>query len=456
MTAQKTKTTYVCQSCGAIHSKWQGQCSSCLEWNTIAEEITIKKTKQKISVNISKPILLEQISNENFNRLIFSNAEVNRVLGGGVVPGTLILVAGEPGIGKSTLLLELALTINNTPVLYISGEESAQQIKLRADRLGINNPLCHIYCETNIENIINQANNLKPGFLIIDSIQTIYTSAIESATGSVGQVRESTALLQQYAKQHNIPVFIIGHVTKEGYIAGPKLLEHMVDTVLYFEGERHYGYRILRAIKNRFGSTAELGIFEMTHKGLREVLDPSELFITHSEEKTSGVSIASVIEGLRPFMIEVQALSGTAAYGQPQRSATGFDNRRLSMLLAVLEKKVGFKLGQKDIFLNITGGVKIDDPAMDLSVIASIASSYVDIPIDKQICFAGEIGLSGEIRPVYKLEQRISEAEKMQYKKIVISKYNVKQTELNPEFTRDKIEIITSSKITDVFKILFG
>ena len=377
---------------------------------------------------------------------------MNRVLGGGLVPGSITLIAGEPGIGKSTLLLDMALRYTNGSVLYVSGEESAGQIKMRADRIGISNNHCYIYCETNIDSVMHHATQLQPQMIVVDSVQTVYTETIDSPAGAVGQIRECAARLQQYAKNHNVAVFLIGHVTKDGYIAGPKLLEHMVDTVLYFEGDRHFGYRILRAVKNRFGSTAELGIFEMIHKGLREVTDPSEIFISQRDEILSGISIAGVIEGMRPLLIEVQALVSASPYGQPQRSATGYDNKRMSMLLAVLEKKAGFKLGVKDVFLNITGGVRVDDPAIDLAVVASIVSSYVDIAVDRHTCFVGEVGLSGEVRPVARLEQRINEAEKLSYQTIIVSKYSYKPG----DFKKNKIEIIPAGKLTDVFKKLFG
>jgi len=452
MTSKKNKTHYTCQSCGTPFVKWQGQCTACQEWNTLVEEV-IQNTQTSSSVKTysSKPLLVQDITNTEFPRYVFSNSEINRVLGGGLVPGSLTLIAGEPGIGKSTLLLDIAMNFLNKTVLYISGEESEQQIKLRADRIGANNKQCYICSETNIEQVIHYAKELRPVLIIIDSIQTMFTEAIDSPAGSVSQIRETASRLQHFAKQHHIPIFLIGHVTKDGYIAGPKLLEHMVDTVLSFEGDRHFGFRIIRSVKNRFGSTAELGIFEMTQTGLRPVIDPSELFISHRDDDLSGISIACVIEGLRPLLIEVQALISPSPYGQAQRSTNGFDPRRMSMLLAVLEKKGNFKLGNKDVFLNITGGVRIEDPAMDLGVISAIVSSYLDISIDKQTCFAGEVGLSGEIRPVSRLEQRINEAEKLMYKRILISKYNYKKS----DYSQNKIEIIAVGKLSDAFKHIF-
>ncbi len=454
MPSKKSKTQFVCQSCGTVYPKWQGRCSACNEWNSIIEEIVVSlpPSLSHREVVQSAPVPVHQISANDVARWKFSGEEMNRVLGGGLVPGSVTLIAGEPGIGKSTLLLDLALRFKQGPVLYVSGEESAGQIKMRADRIGPSNEQCYIFCETNIDSVIHHAQQIDPQMIVIDSVQTMYSESVDSPAGAVSQIRECAARLQQFSKNRNIAVFLIGHVTKDGYIAGPKLLEHMVDTVLYFEGDRHFGYRILRSVKNRFGSTAELGIFEMGQTGLREVADPSEIFISHRDEFLSGISIGSVIEGMRPLLIEVQALVSPSPYGQPQRSSTGFDNKRMSMLLAVLEKKAGFKLGNKDVFVNITGGVRVDDPALDLAVVSSIVSSYVDVAVDRHTCFAGEVGLSGEIRPVARLEQRINEAEKLSYKRIIISKYNFKSAEIK----KSKIEIITASKLSDAFKKLFG
>jgi DNA repair protein RadA/Sms len=454
MSIKKPKTQYVCQSCGSIFSKWQGKCSACNEWNSIVEEIVIKTSSSggASAVSATSPVRVTEISSVDFQRYMFSGSEMNRVLGGGLVPGSIILIAGEPGIGKSTLMLDLALKYDQGPVLYVSGEESAGQIKMRADRIGKLTENCFVYCETDIDQVLQHSMQIKPRMIVIDSVQTMYTQFIDTPAGAVGQIRECAARLQQYAKNNNISVFLIGHVTKDGYIAGPKLLEHMVDTVLYFEGDRHFGFRILRSVKNRFGSTSELGIFEMVHTGLREVEDPSELFVSQRDEITGGISIGCIIEGLRPFLIEVQALVSPSPYGQPQRSATGFDGKRMSMLLAVLEKKAGFKLGAKDVFLNITGGVRVDDPALDLAVVASIVSSYLDIAVERHTCFAAEVGLSGEIRPVTRLEQRVNEAEKLSYKRIIVSKYNYKPG----DFRKNSIEIIPAAKLSDVFKKLFG
>jgi DNA repair protein RadA/Sms len=454
MTVKKTKTQFVCQSCGTVFPKWLGRCSACNEWNSIIEE-TVASLPSSLAHKITgqtKPMPVHQISTEETERWTFTGNEMNRVLGGGLVPGSITLIAGEPGVGKSTLLLDVALRFTHGPVLYVSGEESAGQIKMRADRIGPSNETCYIFCETNVDFVLQHAEDIQPKVIVIDSVQTMFTEKVDSPAGSVSQIRECASRLQQFSKNRNISVFLIGHVTKDGYIAGPKLLEHMVDTVLYFEGDRHFGYRILRSVKNRFGSTAELGIFEMSQTGLREIIDPSELFISHRDEIMSGISIGSVIEGLRPLLIEVQALVSPSHYGQPQRSSTGFDSRRMSMLLAVLEKKAGLKLGAKDVFLNITGGVKVDDPALDLAVVSSVISSYTDIAIDKHTCFAGEVGLSGEIRPVSRLEQRINEAEKLSYKRIIISKYNFK----SGDFKKNKIEIIAVPKLTDAFQKLFG
>lgn len=453
----KSKTTFFCQNCGAQSSKWIGKCPSCQEWNTYAEEVIQRESNDKTAHsftqnNTPKPVKISEIQSGTEVRINTNDTELNRVLGGGLVTGSLVLVGGEPGIGKSTLLLQIALNLNGLRVLYITGEESEQQIKMRANRVGANNDDCYILAETLTQNIFQHIENTKPQLIVIDSIQTLHTNFIDSSAGSISQIRECASEFQKYAKITNTPVILIGHITKDGGLAGPKLLEHMVDTVLQFEGERNYGYRILRAVKNRFGSTSELGIYEMNDSGLRQVINPSEILISHRDSQLSGITIAAMMEGLRPMMIETQALVSTAAYGTPQRSSTGFDARRLNMLLAVLEKRCGFKLGTKDVFLNIAGGLKVDDPAMDLAIISSILSSNEDMSVDQNICFAGEIGLSGEIRSINRIDQRISEANKLGFEKIVISKYNQKSIAKN----KLDIEIITVSKVDEVFGILFG
>ncbi|MFO7702676.1 DNA repair protein RadA [Psychroflexus maritimus] len=425
----KTKTAFFCQNCGAQHPRWQGQCNSCKEWNTLVEEILEKEStkhtwNKEISTSskrIAKPQRLQEIELTKEVRLRTSDQEFNRVLGGGIVPGSLTLLGGEPGIGKSTLLLQIALKLPYK-TLYVSGEESLQQIKMRAERITKQEANCFILSETKTQNIFQQIKELDPEILVIDSIQTLHTPQVESSAGSVSQIRECTSELIQFAKTKNVPVLIIGHINKEGSIAGPKVLEHMVDTVLQFEGDRNHVYRILRAHKNRFGSTHELGIYEMLSTGLREVSNPSEILISNHSEHLSGTAIAATLEGIRPLMIEIQALVSSAVYGTPQRSATGYNAKRLNMLLAVLEKRAGFKLGAKDVFLNITGGISVDDPAIDLGVVAAILSSNEDEPIPNRICFAAEIGLAGEIRPVSKVEQRIIEAEKLGFAVIIISK----------------------------------
>lgn len=452
----KTKTVYVCSNCGNDSPKWLGKCPVCGEWNTYVEEIISKSSSAKNSSNIfettkAKPLLLKDVETGEEPRINLHDEELNRVLGGGLVPGSLVLIGGEPGIGKSTLILQTVLGLNEIKTLYISGEESARQLKLRADRINSNSENCFIVCETNLEQIFVHVQNLKPDFVIIDSIQTIFTENVESSPGSVSQVRECSARILKFAKETNTPVVLIGHINKEGSIAGPKVLEHIVDTVLQFEGDQHYMYRILRSIKNRFGSTAELGIYEMRQNGLREVSNPSELLLTQNHEGLSGVSISAAIEGVRPFLIETQALVSTAAYGTPQRSATGFDLRRMNMLLAVLEKRAGFKLIQKDVFLNIAGGLKVNDPAMDLAVISAVLSSSLDISIEKHVCMTGEVGLSGEIRPVNRIEQRVLEAEKLGFSKILIPQNNLKG------FTsKVNIEIVQVRKVEEAFRQLFG
>lgn len=453
----KNKTAYVCSSCGAEQPKWFGRCSVCGEWNT-CKEVNLNAGAAKAARSTgfdkikSKPILVQEIEAAKEERIDMQCGELNRVLGGGLVNGSLVLIGGEPGIGKSTLMLQVALSLKNRRILYISGEESEQQLKLRADRITTNAGECYIVSETNIETIFNHIKEVAPDIVIIDSIQTISTESADSVPGSLTQVRECSALLLKFAKETNIPVFIVGHITKDGTIAGPKTLEHIVDTVLQFEGDQHYLYRILRSTKNRFGSTSELGIFEMKQDGLREVSNPSELLISNDHDEMSGIAIASAIEGIRPLLIEVQALTSTAAYGTPQRSATGFDLRRMNMLLAVLEKRAGFKVDKKDVFLNIAGGIKVNDPAIDLAVISSILSSNLDLAISRDVCLTGEIGLSGEIRPVNRIAGRISEAQKLGFKKIIIPTSNYKGLELkNPE-----IEILTAKKVEQAFKLLFS
>lgn len=453
----KNKSVYVCSSCGADSPKWIGKCPVCGEWNTYVEEVLTKNPVNK-TVYVSeenrkiKPLRLHEIVTSEEVRIDLHNTELNRVLGGGLVPGSLVLIGGEPGIGKSTLVLQTVLGIADKKILYISGEESARQLKLRADRLDSSNADCYIVCETSLENIFVHIKNTKPDIVIIDSIQTISTETIESSPGSVSQVRECSASILKFAKETGTPVILIGHINKEGSIAGPKVLEHIVDTVLQFEGDQHYMYRILRSIKNRFGSTAELGIYEMRQNGLREVSNPSELLLSQNHEGLSGVAIAAAIEGIRPFLIETQALVSTAAYGTPQRSATGFDLRRMNMLLAVLEKRVGFKLAQKDVFLNIAGGLRVNDPAMDLAIISSILSSNMDVAIEGQTCMTGEVGLSGEIRPVNRIEQRILEAEKLGFGHIVIPYNNLKGFDSK----KLNIEIIPVKKVEEAFRQLFG
>jgi DNA repair protein RadA/Sms len=453
----KTKTVYVCQNCGADSPKWIGRCNSCGQWNTYVEEILTKKTGSTSFSSQNEPARVEKlkdISVQHTIRIDTLDSEFNRVLGGGIVPGSLILLGGEPGIGKSTLVLQLALKLSHLKVLYVSGEESGQQLRLRAERLGGGKAIGEtlVYTETNLQNILTLANHEKPELIIIDSIQTLNSENIESSQGSVSQVRECAASLLKYAKETHTPIILIGHITKDGSLAGPKVLEHIVDTVLQFEGDTHHMYRILRSMKNRFGSTYEIGVYEMLGTGLKEISNPSEIFIGRNLEKLSGVSVAATMEGIRPLLIEVQALVSTAAYGTPQRSATGFDLRRLNMLLAVLEKRANFKLIAKDVFLNIAGGIRVDDPAIDLGVISAILSSTVDIAVDNQFCFAGEISLSGEIRPVNRVEQRISEAEKLGFKRMVISQYSKKGI----DFERYKMEITFVSKVQQIPKLLFG
>ena len=451
----KVKTTFFCQNCGTSFAKWQGQCTACKEWNTIAEEVIQKaekvswKVSETKSKRVSKSQKVKDISTTSEARLNTKNNELNRVLGGGIVSGSLTLLGGEPGIGKSTLMLQIALQLPYK-TLYVSGEESAQQIKMRAERIHPDSENCYILTETKTQNIFSQIAELNPDIVVIDSIQTLQTDYIESSPGSISQIRETTTELIKFAKETHTPVILIGHITKDGNIAGPKILEHMVDTVLQFEGDRNHVYRILRSQKNRFGSTNELGIYEMQGNGLREVSNPSEILISKNEEDLSGTAISATLEGMRPLMIEIQALVSTAVYGTPQRSATGYNAKRLNMLLAVLEKRAGFKLGAKDVFLNVTGGITVDDPAIDLAVVAAVLSSNIDISIDKSMCFAAEIGLAGEVRPVTRVEQRITEAEKLGFKSIVISKY-CKLPKNN-----NHINIIKVAKVHDVVKHLFG
>lgn len=453
----KLKSVYFCSNCGYESPKWMGKCPSCGEWSSFVEELVRKDaaaqqedTRSFQNVR-SEPLPLRAIRADEEPRIDLHDAELNRVLGGGLVPASVVLIGGEPGIGKSTLVLQTVLKLTGIRTLYVSGEESARQLKLRADRIGMQNDDCLIVCETNLDEIFKHVKSTSPQLLIVDSIQTLYSEALESAPGSISQVRECAAALLKFAKLSGIPVLLIGHITKEGSIAGPKILEHIVDTVLQFEGDQHYMYRILRSIKNRFGSTAELGIYEMNQSGLREVSNPSELLLTQNHEGLSGVSIAAAIEGIRPFLIETQALVSTAAYGTPQRSATGFDIRRMNMLLAVLEKRAGFRLAQKDVFLNIAGGLRVNDPGMDLSVISAVLSSSLDMSIDRETALCGEVGLSGEIRPVNRIEQRIGEAEKLGFSRILLPANNLKG--FNKKVS---IELMQVKKVSDAFRVLFS
>jgi DNA repair protein RadA/Sms len=489
----KSKIAYFCQSCGFESPKWLGKCPSCQQWNTFVEEVIEKgntsvpawKPASTSQQRANKPVAVTEITYTEEHRVPTPDKEFNRVLGGGIVPGSLVLIGGEPGIGKSTLMLQLALNMPNQKVLYVSGEESERQIKMRAERLvsphpeggansgnftglsGIAAPpsggrsggTCYVLTETSTQNIFKQIESLEPDLVVIDSIQTLHSAHIESTPGSVSQVRECTAELLRFAKETSTPVFLIGHITKDGMIAGPKILEHMVDTVLQFEGDRHHVYRILRTIKNRFGSASELGIYEMMGEGLREVSNPSEILLSHRETPLSGITISATLEGMRPMLIETQALVSASAYGMPQRTATGFDTKRMSMLLAVLEKRCGFRLGAKDVFLNITGGIRVEDPAIDLGLAAAIISSHEDMPIPVKTCFAGELGLSGEIRAVNRVEQRIAEAQKLGFNQIFISKYNLPasgQDKKRMDLSRYDIDIKIVSSIEEVFGLLFG
>jgi DNA repair protein RadA/Sms len=458
----KVKTRYLCQNCGSESPKWLGRCPNCNAWNTYVEEIVAApESKKNTDRNLllgnsgnsnSTPIVLQQVESVQERRYVTNDNELNRVLGGGIVPGALILLGGEPGIGKSTLLLQLAATTKQLKVLYVSGEESMQQIKMRADRIGIENQDCYLFTETNVFSIIKQAREIKPILCVIDSIQTLETPIVESAAGSVTQIRECTAELQRYAKETHTPIFLIGHITKDGTIAGPKVLEHMVDTVLQFEGDHHHAYRLLRTKKNRFGSTAELGIYEMQQGGLRQVSNPSELLLNEHPYELSGIGIAAMVEGMRPLLIETQALVSSSAYGTPQRSAIGFDGRRVNMLLAVLEKRCGFRFGGKDVFVNIAGGLKVEDPAIDLAIACALISSHEDRPLPPNTCFAGEVGLSGEVRSVARIELRIAEADKLGFKTIYVPAAN-KGYEIGKKL---KIRILPVRTVGDVYNQLFG
>jgi DNA repair protein RadA/Sms len=456
----KIKTAYFCQNCGYESAKWLGKCPSCNQWNTFVEELIQKETKKSSAndwqsyhgdVSSKKIQSLNEVKIKESPRFITDDTELNRVLGGGIVPGSIVLVAGEPGIGKSTLFLQMGLQMQDGITLYISGEESEQQIKMRADRLGMQNENFYLLTETSTQVIFQEIKKLKPSLIIVDSIQTLESPFIDSSPGSVSQIRECAAEFQQFAKETHTPVFLIGHITKDGTIAGPKLLEHMVDTVLQFEGDRHYAYRILRTLKNRFGSTAELGIYQMNETGMKAVTNPSEILITQKEDQLSGIAIAATIEGQRPLLIEVQALVTQSVYGTPQRTVSGFDLRRLQLLLAVLEKRGGFYFGVKDVFLNIAGGLKVEDPSIDLAVLCALLSSYEDVYIPHDICFAGEVGLSGEIRAVNRIEQRIAEAEKLGFQKIIVSKYNQKGLPKQ----RHNIEVVTMGRVDEVYRHLF-
>lgn len=454
--AKNLKSVWFCSNCGVESSKWVGRCPGCGEWNTMVEEKVKPKASKSMTFDKDRqsvPQPISQIETKDELRIHMPSEELNRVLGGGLVAGSLVLIGGEPGIGKSTLVLQNILSIRGRTILYVSGEESVNQLKMRADRIGRLSDNCYIVCDTSMESIMEHIEKMNPQLVVVDSIQTIASDAIESAAGSVSQVRECAAQLLRYAKTSGSPVILIGHINKDGAIAGPKVLEHIVDAVLQFEGDRHYMYRILRSIKNRFGSTSELGIYEMVQRGLREVSNPSELLLSQNNGvELSGVAIGVTLEGIRPFLIEAQALVSTAAYGTPQRSVTGFDSKRMNMLLAVLEKRVGFKLAQKDVFLNIAGGLKVNDPALDLSVICAILSSNVDMPIPSNICMSGEVGLSGEIRPITRIEQRILEAEKLGFNSILIPKNNLKGFDIS----RLKIKLIEVGKVEEAFRALFA
>ncbi|MBX2955968.1 MAG: DNA repair protein RadA [Cyclobacteriaceae bacterium] len=456
----KTKTLFFCQNCGHESPKWMGKCPSCNQWNTFAEEIVKKESTTRHDWNgdddrkrTNKPRTLNEVESGKEVRISTPDQELNRVLGGGIVPGSLILIGGEPGIGKSTLMLQLALSLKHLKVLYVSGEESEQQIKMRADRLSASkNDVCYIFTETNTQNIFQGIKQLQPELVIIDSIQTLFSDVLDSTAGSIGQVRQCAGELMKFAKETDTPVFLVGHITKDGMLAGPKVLEHMVDTVLQFEGDRHLAYRILRTTKNRFGSTSEIGIYEMLGNGLREVSNPSEILISQKDGPLSGATIGATIEGNRPLLIEIQSLVSPASYGTPQRTPTGFDQKRLNMLLAVLEKRCGFKMGVHDVFVNMAGGIRVEDPAIDLAVCVSVVSSMEELPVSEKICFAAEVGLGGELRAVNRIDQRISEAEKLGFTEIYISKFGQKSVDLK----KVKITVKSFGKLTEVFQDLFG
>ena len=453
----KEKSVFLCNECGYESPKWAGKCPGCGAWNSFVEKVvrttsSVRMSSASSAKQLSQPVLIDTVSTDELPRIDLGDSELNRVLGGGLVPGSMVLLGGEPGIGKSTLVLQTMLNLPDRRVLYVSGEESAQQIKLRADHIEHPRSGCMIVCETLLETIFTHVKNVQPELLVIDSIQTMCSEAVDSSPGSMSQVRECTAMLLKFAKENNVPVILIGHITKDGAIAGPKILEHIVDVVIQFEGDQHHIYRVLRSIKNRFGSTAELGIYEMRREGLRQVNNPSELLLGDRHNGMSGVAIASAIEGVSTFLIEVQSLVSSAVYGTPQRSATGFDTRRMNMLLAVLEKRVGFKLAQKDVYLNIAGGLRVNDPAIDLPVISAILSSNMDVEIEPTLCMAGEVGLSGEIRPVNRIEQRIAEAQKLGFKEIIVPAANIKRLDL----ARFEIKVHPASKVEEAFRIIFG